>query len=168
VWAQAARPSPAPTPPPGYANLRKYDYTPLPRPLPSPLGLPPSRLSIGALLSAPITRTRIKVGGGREKYTIPDAARVLLGEAPQVVNIHGIYGGSGGAAQVALQPEDGYHIHFLNDNRAEAQVLRIAAFLHHYWTKAKYNGSRSVLPPEPRDEEEVLQLQACSLSPHFL
>ena len=60
---------------------------------------------------------------------------------------------------MALQPEDGYHLHFLNDERAEAQVLRIAAFMHHYWTRQKYNGSRSVLPPDPRNAEEPLFLE---------
>ena len=57
---------------------------------------------------------------------------------------------------MALQPEEGYHLHFLNDNRTQALAQRVAAFFHHYWTKSKYTGSRSVFPPEPRNVEEEL------------
>lgn len=168
-------------------NGRRY-LAPL-RPLPTPLGIPPSRLTILSLLSAPITRTVVKVGGGREKYVLPNTSALLqpggLGlppppELPQkqrggatgitgtaagaaagaatpaVVNIHGMYASS---RQIHLQPEDGYHLHFLNDNRPEAFALRVGAFLFHYLTREKYNTTLSVHPPDPLNVEEPLFLE---------
>ena len=87
------------------------------------------------------------LGGGREGGAA----------APLAVNIHGLY--SQARAQVALQPEDGYHLHLLNAEGAEAQALRVAAFLYHLWTRQKYNSSKSVVPPEPRDAMEELLLE---------
>ena len=159
----AALPSPFPSPPPDWAHLalyksHVYPYEAPARPLPSPLGLPPSRLSILGLLSAPITRTAVKLGGGREKYIVPNATATLLKNSPVAVNIHGIY--SQRTLQVALQPEDGYHLHFLNDNRSEASAVRIAAFLYHYSTKERedYKSGPGVAPPEPHNVEERLYI----------
>jgi len=131
----------------------KKRYTPPLRPWPTPLGIPPSRLTLLSLLQEPITRTRVKLGGGREKYVLTNTS-VFTRHTPVAVNIHGVY--SQRSNQISLHPEDGYHLHFLNDDRREAMSLRLAAFFHHYSTKLQYNSSSGVAPPYPRNQEEKL------------
>ena len=129
-WSGLSAPSALPSPEPN-DDYRFPFYTPPARPVPSPLGLNPTKISLRALITSSLTRTSVKVGGGREKYILPNTS-VLFdgGEKHAVVNIHGMY--SNKQQQLVLQPEDGYHLHFLNDNRTEALAQRVAAFFYQF------------------------------------